>query len=473
MVNFGFFEDWHPAPGLLTSWSASPNARVAAYSAPAHPIPPALQQRAYLRAAWQNATEADRTARLCMISFDIPGVPDYGAMTRAVNGFLRRHDTFSSWFTFEPDGQVVRHVMNSDAIVFEPNRHGFVRDSATVRAHVQAETPGPLEWNCFTFGIIEHDDSFTVYAAVDHLHTDGLGQALTCVDLLWLYGTELSGSTVELAPTTGHLAYCEREHRCNAALDRQAAPVREWIRLLRDNGGDVPRFPLTLGPVPTGYIHGAQVTLPLFDEAVADRFEQVCARHGGRFVGGLFAAFALAEAELTGHDRYFVLTPVNTRSAPSEDASVGWYTNLVPVALRTGTAASFTELVSQAQEQADWAKTFGDVSLHRVLELTGPADGVYARPGFAATMLSYVDIRRNAGVELFDAMNGGLFGNRASSSEVYFWINRFAHETTFSALFPDTPDAHESVGQYIAAVRTVFAAVVTEGDFAIRIGAPS
>lgn len=235
-------------------------------------------------------------------------------MTAALNAFLRRHDTFRSWFALEPDGRIVRHVADPADIEVTATGYGEFDDLDALRERVRAETPGPFEWDCFSFGVIERPGSFTVYAAVDHLHTDGVAQAISCVDLLLLYGGELSGGAVELPEVDGHIGYCARENLINEQLGLESAAVWQWLDLLRRNDGDVPRFPLELGA--GGYAQGAQLTRTLLSEDEMLRFEQVCTAHGGRFLGGLFAAIGLAELELAGRERYFGFTPANTRFLP-------------------------------------------------------------------------------------------------------------------------------------------------------------
>ncbi|BDU01633.1 condensation domain-containing protein [Nocardia sputorum] len=471
MVNFGFIDEWQPTAGRLTSWRAAPESLAAARRAPAHPAPPSHQQEEYLRTAHRTADAGFRVSRVCMIAFTIPGVPDRAALTRAIEAFLRRHDTFWSWFVSTAADEVERRVLDPADIRVVPTEHGVYTDSDAIRAHVLAETPGPLEWDCFSFGIIEHAESFTVYAAVDHLHTDGVAQALSCVDLLTLYGSELSGRTLTPAPVTGHIAYCERERRLSAELTAESPQISVWLDLLRRNGGDVPGFPVDLWAAGDEHIRGAQVTTDLIDEPGALRFEEVCRANGGRFTGGLFAAAALAEIELAGGDWYFGLTPVNTRRTEGEAASVGWYTNLIPVAFPVRADQSFTGVVAAAQAAYDRGKELTDVSLHRALQLAPPELGIRTRPGWSARMLSYLDIRKMAGVEMFDKIDGGMFANRGSSREVYIWINRFTDVTTLSLLFPDTPRAHEVIARYVTAVRAIVADVAAKGDRAVRAGA--
>ncbi|MGW4366622.1 condensation domain-containing protein [Nocardia takedensis] len=475
MIGFGFFDEWHPEAGTLVAWSASPRSRAEAAAAPSHPAPPSHQQEEYLRAAHRNASRAGRGSRLCMMAFDLPGVADHAAMTTAVNAFLRRHDTFSSWFAVGAGGQITRHVLDAERIRFTPTDHGVFRDAESVRAHIQDITPGPLEWNCFSFGMISRPGSFTVYAVVDHLHTDGVAQAVTFLDLFALYSAAAAGTEAVLAPVDGHLGYCARERAHTAALTLAAPPIRRWVELLTRNGGDVPSFPLPLGAAGPGFGRGGHLSVSLLTETQALRFERICEAHGGRFLGGIFAAVALTEAVLAGRDWYFGLMPANTRTTPGEGASVGWYTSLVPVSfdIEPGAGGAFSRVVGAAQRSVDSAKDLAGVSLHRVLQLAPPHLGIRTRPGWAAPMVSYLDARRIAGAAQFGSVNGGLYANRVSSSEVYMWVNRFPEATTATLFFPETAEAVDSVERYAAVLTSILDTVTRTGDFTAAVEALS
>ncbi|WP_280232366.1 condensation domain-containing protein [Nocardia cyriacigeorgica] len=465
MVDFGFFDDWNPQPGVVTAWTPTAATRAAVAAAPRHPSPPSYTQREYLRTAHRSCGARARASRLCMVAFDIPAEPDMAALTWAFTAFVRRHDTFWSRFTVDSDQTVTRHVVAPEDIELTAIEHGRCDSADAIRDLVQEQVPDARSWDCFGFGVIDHGDAFTVYAAVDHLHTDGVGQALTCTDLLTLYGSALSEQAIEPDPVGGHLAYCAREHELNSALTARSPQIQRWLAVLHRNGGAMPSFPLPLGAsAEPGFSRGAQVTIPLLSGAEAERFELICARDGGRFLGGLLAALALTEHELIGSERYFVLSPVNTRTEAAEAGSIGWYTNLVPIAVDLPAHARFSALVARTQRAVDEVKDLTHISPHRVLELTGPAEGIHAAPGWTAMMMSYVDVRKIAGVEMFDRINGGMFANRAAPGQVYVWFNRFPDVTTFSVLFPDTVVAHDSVERYIKTFSAIVEAVVAEGD---------
>ncbi len=81
-------------------------------------------------------------------------------MTYVINAHLRRHDTYRSWFEFTDADHIVRHTIADPAdIEFVPIKHGEMTP-AEWRDHILA-TPDPLQWDCFSFGVIQRADHFT------------------------------------------------------------------------------------------------------------------------------------------------------------------------------------------------------------------------------------------------------------------------------------------------------------------------
>ncbi|WP_024805685.1 condensation domain-containing protein [Nocardia sp. BMG51109] len=457
MVNFGLIDEWEPAPGRLTTWVATPESLARAAQAPVHPAPPSHQQEQYLQLADRHSEADFRFSGLCLVTAEIPlGDLDQEAMTRAINAFLMRHDTFRTWFSLASGGVVRRHLVDAGAVDFAPVDYGLIDDPEAIRQHVQKTTPGPLQWDCFTFGVIEHGESTTVYLAADHLHTDGLGQYLSCYDLAHLYAAEVGEEVDELPPAASYLDYCTMERGYTAQLTPASLGVRKWLELIRGNDGRLPSFPLNLGRRSDVYNRSAHRSIELLSEEEALRFEQHCRDNEAEFIGGVFAAAALAERELVGSDYYFGMTPISTRTSAPERASVGWYVTLVPVAFPVGPTTSFERAATIAQRAYENGIRLGPTTFHRVLELL-PADSeIQAGPGHPNPMISYVDARDFIGSEFFGEVTGGIYANRAASEEVLIWVNRFPSGTSLSVIYPDTPVAHESVERYVAAMSAVF-----------------
>lgn len=463
MVDFGLIDEWEPPPGRLVTWVASPGSVAAAQAAPRHPAPPSLQQEQYLRLAARHAGADFRFSGLCLVTAEIPtGDLDREVMTRIINAFLLRHDTFRTWFDIDSAGTVRRHLVPAEAVDFVPIDYGWIDDAASIRQHVEKTTPGPFQWDCFTFGAIEHGEATTVYLAVDHLHTDGLGQYLSASDFAQLYLAELGGETGPLPPAASYLDYCLAERAFSDQLTLSSPGVVKWLQLLRGNDNRLPSFPLDLGKRADGYNRSAHRTVRLLDEAEALAFERVCRANDAEFVGGVFAAAALAESALADSDYYFGMTPVSTRTSAAEANSVGWCVTLVPVAFPLGPGTPVTRTLKLAQRAYENGLLLAPTSFHRVLELLPPDSEIKVEPGWVTPMISFIDARDFLGHEFFDEITAGVYANRAASEEALIWVNRLPSETTLSVIYPDTEVAHESVARYIDTMRSMFAAIVEQ-----------
>jgi hypothetical protein len=95
-----------------------------------------------------------------VVGWDIPGVCDVAAMTRVINSHIRRHDTYHSFFEIENGNIFRRTIADPNDIEFVPAPLG-VMDAELVRTLALTATPETLEWDCFTFGIIQKADHFT------------------------------------------------------------------------------------------------------------------------------------------------------------------------------------------------------------------------------------------------------------------------------------------------------------------------
>ncbi|GGF39748.1 condensation domain-containing protein [Williamsia phyllosphaerae] len=464
MINFGLIDEWEPSPGRVTSWVASLASVAAAGHAPTHPVGPSYQQEAYLRAAQRHEDAGFRFGRLCLLAFEIQGELDVEAMTRAINVFLRRHDTFLSWFSMDDD-EITRHVIDPSIVDFVPTDSTYISSSQDIREHVEAQTPGPFNWDCFTLGTIEHDGRFVVYLAADHLNSDGISQALSCVDLMSAYQREISTDAPELMPVGSYIDFCRRERDISRELTLETPQVRKWIELLEENDGELPHFPLDLGLSTADYNRSAFTTVDLMTPEQAERVDIACHANGAGFAAGVLAIAGLVSHEFTNRTKYFGFTPKNTRSTASEFASVGWFTNLIPVCVDITDGSSFTSIVEATQQSFNEGKTMSEVSLHRVLELV-PQDSTISIPaGWSVPMVSYLDVRKLPGGDMFDKVNFSVFGNRGSSEEVFIWVNRFPEGTKMSFLYPRTDEAETSIKLYVDRMLEIFSTIAATGDY--------
>lgn len=444
------------APGSLVSWSPVPACLDKVRQAPASDVPPSFQQEQHIRAFRQHTADGLDMARLMIPSWRIPGRCDTRAMTYVINNYLRRNDTYQSWFEFDESDRLVRHTASPADIKLTPTSHGEM-NSATWQAQALA-VPGPLDWDCFRFGVIQRADHFTFYASIDHLHADAMFVVALFVEIHTNYLAVVEGGVPVRLPEPGsYLDYCRRQRQFTSALTLESPEVVEWLDYLRKNGGHLPKFPMPLGDPNVTYA-GELNKIRLMDVRETDRFEAVCASAGARFIGGAFACAALAERELTGIDVYNVITPTTTRRTPAEFATTGWFTGVVPISVPV-TGKSFAEVARACQESFDAGLHLAHVPIERVLELAESLPDI-GKAGPGVPMLSYFD----TGLPPLDPVvmakwreqEGVLYAGGGTAAQIGMWVNRGADGTVISVGYPDNPVARESATQYVELMKMFY-----------------
>jgi len=156
-------------------------------------------------------------------------------MTYVINAHLRRHDTYRSWFEYHNADHIVRHTIADAAdIEFVLTEHGELT-SAELRDHIVA-TPDSLQWDCFSFGIIQRPDRFTFYASIDHLHADGQFVGMGLMGFQTMHAELLTGNPpVELPQAGSYDDFCVRQReytsgpfltsRCRSVIYRCPMPA--------------------------------------------------------------------------------------------------------------------------------------------------------------------------------------------------------------------------------------------------------
>jgi hypothetical protein len=451
-------QEWVGEPGSVTSWHPSRASLAKVREAPVSDVPTSYQQEQHLLAYRKHLSEGTDMARLIIPGWDVPGRCDVRAMTHVINAYLRRHDTFHSWFEFSDDGEIVRHtVTNPRDIKLAATDHGEMA-AAQWRDHVMS-TPDPWQWDCFHFGVIQRADHFTIYISVDHVHTDAMFIGLAFVEIHLMYDALVQGEAPLQLPEAGSYAqYCIDQRRYTADLTSESDEVRHWLDFLELNGGTLPGFSLPLGDASEPQ-SGDIVTLPLLDQDQTDDFEAACTAAGVRFSGGVFACGALAHTALTGEDTYSVITPTTTRRSQADFMTTGWFTGLVPIAVPVD-ITSFADTAVAAQVSFDGGMGLAHVPFERVLEL-GADHGVRA-PGPGVPMLSFIDLGMllPGVIETFQGLGGRIYSDPRSAYQIGMWVNRAQKETTVTVAFPDNSIARESVLRYVESMRTVYLRVI-------------
>ncbi|MCP9272305.1 condensation domain-containing protein [Mycolicibacterium arenosum] len=464
-ITVGALEEWSLTAGTVTSWHPTPAALAKAARANVSSVPVSYMQSQHLRNYSERAAAGLNFSRQIIASCEVAGQCDIAAMDHAVNAYLRRHDTFRSWFSRTDDGGFVRHALDDPAdIEFVPVEQGHLSVDE-IRAHV-VDIPSPLEWGCFTFGIVQNDDHFTFFAAMDHVHGDATLIGTTMMEANGMYSS-MSGTGQALTlPEAGSFDdFCVQERQYTDTLTIDSPGVQNWLDFAENNRDGFPEFPLPLGN-PNEAMTSAWSSHVLMSNEQTERFESACAAAGARFVGGLFACLGLVEHEFTGAVTYYGLTPRDSRTAGANYMTQGWFTGLIPITVPVA-ATSFAEAAAAAQACFDSSLDMARVPYYRVLELAPWLK--WPQPNFPVSNFLHggaapLNAILAAG-EMGLANNIGMYPDNRFSYQLTIYIFRYGEGTVMAIMHPDNPVAAKSVARYMEAMSAVSVRVADSGHW--------
>jgi hypothetical protein len=464
-ITVGTVTDWAPSPGRLISWHPTATAAEKARQAPVSSVPVSFMQGQHLRGVFHQEAAGLDYSRQIIATCQVPGQCDVAAMNHAVNAYLRRHDTYRSWFSYDGEGDIVRHtIADPEDIEFEPVDQGEMT-AEDARKHI-VDIPTPFEWGCFSFGIVQSDDHFDFYASIDHVHGDAALIGITMLEAHGMYTSlTVSGQPMALPDAGSFDDFCLNEREATARLTVDSPEVRAWIEFAENNGGTLPEFPLPLGD-PQEPTVAAMFGEMILDPEQTQRFESACAQAGVRFVGGLFACSAKVEHEFTGATTYYGLTPRDTRRTSDNFTTQGWFTGLVPITVPIA-ATSFAEAAWAAQESFDSGQKLARVPYYRVLELAPWLEK--PRPNFPVSNFLHGGAAPLnailAATELGYSNNIGIYSDGRFSYQLTIYVFLYDGGTAMSILGPDNPIARKSIARYITAMKSVCRQIADGGEW--------
>ena len=453
MVDIGSIRSWQPGNGPVTTWTASPASREAMARARHDRVPPSFQQAQHLRTAQFAKDLGRQVPRLIMASWNIDGVCDIPAMTQAINHHIRRHDTYHSAFDVHEDRITRRTIDDPERIEFVPTSLGFMA-ADEVRDYVLTATPNTLEWDCFTFGVIQKADHFTVYANIDHLHTDGSSAVVVHDDINQTYQALLRGLPSPLPRTAGYRDFSAKQNLQVDSMTADSRPIKDWADFAADAEDNWPCFPLPLGDT-SEVCAGGVITVELLNAAETQAFANACHLAGARFSGGVMACAALADHELTGADVFHGFTPSDSRSGNAQALSAGWYASIFPVSIDIGDGG-FGLMARAAQKSFDANKHLAAVPFKRAMDLSADQLGPVSANG-VAMMVSLMDFRKTAAA---NASGLGIYIDMLSHGGINMWVTRNADQTIVTVSYPDTAEALQSVEHYLGVLRAAFVGAI-------------
>ena len=396
--------------------------------------PASLEQEQHLRSYLRSQEQGLPLSRLVCVTWVEPGQCDVVAMTAAINGHLNRHDTYRSRFLVT-DRTCERYELPEGHLIdFRPADRG-VMSGPEIRAAIE-DVPGSVEWDCFRFFVIQHQDSFTVCAAIDHLHCDGLLVAPVFGDIHNAYLGHKSPS-----PATSHLDFCGDQAARVSRLTMDSPEVQEWRTFVADSEG-------TSTLVPPRYRRSAMTSVltvhSLMDGAASRDFERECGRNGVRLIGGLLGVVGCAWNRASGASRFRCVSPTILRDIPDVTQSLGWETGVVPVSFATDGRTPVTAMRC-AQSSFDDSRHAAWIPPAAVMRVLGQ-DTDNRAGDWSIPVVSLMDYTRSPfdtiALAEWTAREGRLLLNDGVADQVLLWFVRDEEGVTLTVSAP-----HDRVGE--------------------------
>lgn len=145
----------------------------------------------------------------------------------------------------------------------------------------------------------------------------------------------------------------------------------------------------------------------------------------------------------------------------------GWFTGLIPITVPIR-GESFADAARVAQESFDSNKSMAELPFDRVIELE-PALSP-APPNFP--VINFLDagtapLSALLTAELGD-LNVGVYSDARYSYQLSIYVARVEDQTAVTVMYPDNPEARESVDRYLEVLKSVFELVAKQGDWSDR-----
>lgn len=411
------------------------------------PTPASLQQEQHLRSYLRGQDDGVPLSRLVYVTWMEPGQCDIDAMTGAINAHLNRHDTYRSRFVIT-DQACERFVLPDGMLPdFSPLNIGLM-DAPAIRAAV-AEVPGSTKWDCFRFYVVQHDDAFTVCAAIDHLHCDGLVMAPVFTDIHGSYARRAAS-----APARRHFDFCDDQAARVGRLTNSSPEVLSWSTFFSASGGTSVAMP----GLDCASERLCELTVHRLMDGVASRdFERQCGRLGVRVIGAFIGLVGISWNELSGASRFRCVSPTSLQAIADVANSLGWQTGLVPVSFPT-TGSSVPDTLRAAQRSFDAGRDIEWIPPEAAARLM-PVDSPVASSDWSIPVVSLMDYTRppynDVAIGECLARDGRLMLNDGAAQQPLFWFCRDDEGVTLTVSAPSGLAAEKWVRALVHRVRAL------------------
>jgi amino acid adenylation domain-containing protein len=302
--------------------------------------------------------------------FAVDGPLDLPALTAALGGLVRRHESLRT--VFRPlDGEYVQVVANRA----EPAvRVAAAIPAAAAEVVMLAEAARPFHVDrgpllrCSVYPVT--DGTYRILLSVHHLVCDGWSLRVMLRELAESYRAAVRGLTVSRAPLPVQYPDYAAWQREQVTTGGYADAVAWWADYLRGAPGvlDLP----TRQPRPAVQTTAAEVVRFELPPALSDQLARLAEQRRTTPFAAAFAVFNAFLGRLTGAEDLVVGVPVSGRDLPELHGMVGMLANTL--ALRTSLHGNptFGELLGRVHEMLNLTRPYHGAPFDAVVDAVAP-----------------------------------------------------------------------------------------------------
>ncbi|WP_334190496.1 amino acid adenylation domain-containing protein, partial [Noviherbaspirillum sp.] len=329
------------------------------------------QQRLWFLAQLDGVSEAYHIS----LAFQMTGSLDVGALRKALNCIVARHEALRTTFTLF-EGRPVQQILSEDSSF--PLQEHDLRDHPDREEELErileetANAPfnlndGPVIRGCL---LQTTDDQHVMMVTMHHIVSDGWSLGVLTTEFCTLYRAFVQGQPdplPALAIQYADYAAWQRRWVDGNVLERQADYWRRTLAeapVLLELPTDRPR------PAQQSYAGG---TVPLeLDAQLTASLKELGQRHGTTLFMTLLAAWAVVLARLSGQTDLVVGTPTANRLRAEIEPLIGFFVNTLAIRLDLSGNPTLEQLLLRVKSQALAAQENQDLPFEQVVELARP-----------------------------------------------------------------------------------------------------
>src|SRR5215217_896440 len=384
------------------------------------PVPASFSQQ---RLWFIQQLEPASTAYHIPLAFTLRGPLDTGALERAINELVRRHDVLRTTLTSQ-DGELLQHVHAPTTVAIERvvtdaedlADRAVILDAVAVRDGQRPMDPatGPLlRFSLVCFAAEDH----ALVVSVHHLVADGWTVGLMARELATLYGAFSAGQPSPLPePTLQYADFSawQREHLTPQALRKELT----WWKQTLAEAPSLLALP-TDRPRPQRLsFHGARRSR-LLPAALMTKLHALGRREGVTPFMSVVAALSTVLHRWSGQADFVLGSAVSGREVPGIRGLMGDCTNFIPLRVRLPTEATVTGLLAAVKQSTLGAMAHGHCPFDHVLAAVQP--GSQRRELYnVAFVLDDYDIPRDLAVGNGLTLGVSLLDNRTTELDLTF-----------------------------------------------------